>query len=83
MENFHCSNFEKSKNLKIINSYALLMCEMAERGSLSRCSLSTDFALHKVLHSINGSIEAKIAQTSHSTVYCVKSGLSVVFHILN
>ncbi|CAG9533671.1 unnamed protein product [Cercopithifilaria johnstoni] len=48
---------------------------MAGCGGLLQHSLSMEFALHSILHSINGSIESKIAQTSHSTVYCVKSGL--------
>ncbi|VDK77140.1 unnamed protein product [Litomosoides sigmodontis] len=47
---------------------------MAERGGLSGHFPSMEFALHRVLHAINGCVEATIAQTSHSTVYCVRSG---------
>ncbi|VBB27957.1 unnamed protein product [Acanthocheilonema viteae] len=44
-------------------------------GEMSHYSPTMEFALHTVLHSIDGAIKSKIAATSHSTVFCVKSGL--------
>lgn len=74
-EKFHYSNIDKSKNTE---NNALLLYEMTEYGGLSDSSVSTELALDSVLRSIDGSVESRIARTSHSTVYCVRSGLFVI-----
>uniref|UniRef100_A0A0R3S2B5 Protein kinase domain-containing protein n=1 Tax=Elaeophora elaphi TaxID=1147741 RepID=A0A0R3S2B5_9BILA len=48
-------------------------------GCVLHSSMSMKLALENVLHSIDGSIEAKIAGNLHSRVFCVRSGLFVVF----
>ncbi|KAM3727262.1 Testis-specific serine/threonine-protein kinase [Dirofilaria immitis] len=48
---------------------------MARNGSSLHHSASMESVLRSILHSIDGCVESKIARTSHSTVYCVKSGL--------